>query len=1437
MKRHVGRSSALILSSLFVWACQPDDALEPERARGAVEQTTSALSVRSGGMYLASELAQEAPIAGQGQAIAVDGDTMAVGADGWVLVYTRASSSAAWVIDRRISIPDGAASGFGAAIALQGDVLVVGSPDEEVAGQASAGRVRIYERGSGVRSWDEIDEVYEGQAGQRLGSALSMFGGMLAIGAPGGAGEVFLYKSTASSGLGNWVPRPSLTMSPAVAGAEFGAALSFASATRLWVGAPSAPAQMGGASDVGAAFAYEEDLMARFELVDEVHPSGGAAGDRFGAALYAAGDHLIVGAPLQDSMGTQDVGAVHLFIAEYDAMGDVFWDDIGPAMSPVTSNNHRFGSALFADSTGLLVVGAPGDASSAGAAYRFMASDTGATYIAPLARAGGAAGDGFGGAVVFGGPDILIGAPGASGGVGEFIEYDSTSPFTQQAASSDVDGPFAGDQLGVSVAVSGDWAVVGAPDDRDYLFKHGAAFVFRRGSGGWEFFQRLEPVVGGIFSAFGESVAIDGDLIVVGAPEHDERFSASAGSVDTNEGAAFVYKLAAGSAGRWELVGSLRPSDLDYATFFGERVDVDATTRRVVVGAPQREQSPMGNVGAVFVYDELPMGAWSLSEELRASDAQSNDRFGHDVAIDGDVIVASELEREGAYIFHYNSGASSWDQVTRLDSPGNALLESWDFGRSVGVSGARVVVGARDAKNTNNDVVGAALVYERDPMTATWSLSETIFHPFDLEFVRFGEAVDVDGDVILVGASSEGMSASEEFGAAYLFTHVSGTGWGTSAMFVHDNPADEDEFGAAVGLDGNVAIVGAPGRDVAGEDAGAAYVIQPFDVCTSNSGCDPGEVCDTTSTVGVCEPAGVCGNGVQETGEACDDGATISGDGCDSSCLVEAGGLCGGNSDCETDACVGNVCVCSAQYCGAGFVCDANVTGLCLLDSDSDGVGDVNEYGPGGINNPRDTDQDTTPDYLDPQDNDPCAPSPTTIACLNITDSDGDGYSDQVESGLGLNSMLADTDGDGLCDGPADPAPPGCVTGPDPTNNGTCVQGFSCELAFGEACVVDDQCGSGNCFMNACVECSSDTHCAVGSYCPMSGANANRCVEPSCGNGVVESGEACDGGEGGSETCSSTCSRLAGESCELDAECDSGDCTENRCAARSSCGDGTVDDHEQCDDGNVVSGDGCDSECDYEVVIELDSPAEGAVLTGSSVTVAATVTPISRIEIFLDDGDGDGAEMVWPINGEADALREGDFEIKLEDVKPGAYTLQVSASYADGPPTGTSASFKLLSGVDVGDSMEPVAGGAEVYPGDTIGGTATEGDVIEIEVAGEAVCEDTVAGEDGRWSCQIPDDAQGLVVVTGPDGVELGKFELARAPAGEPDMAMDPGDVPDMSGGPGDEPDMGPGVSSGLGEPELVTCAATPRGRAPSAPLGGLFGALVGLFLFVRRRS
>ncbi len=363
--------------------------------------------------------------------------------------------------------------------------------------------------------------------------------------------------------------------------------------------------------------------------------------------------------------------------------------------------NDNFGIAAAIDG-GVAIIGSWKDddtAEGSGSAYMFRNPGTGVwSQLDKLNAADAAMNDNFGASVAIGSNTAVIGAPFDDGrGSAYIFRDDGTGNWSQLDKLLAGDGAL-NDQFGVSVAISGNTAVVGANFDNG---KIGSAYVFRDiGSGDWQQVTRLSSNDGTAGDEFGNSVAISGNTILVGA-----HFESNAGGPVA--GAVYVFQ---DNGVAWIQVDKLMASDGSLSKQFGTSVALSSNS--AIIGAIGDSTSGLQS-GAAYVFLRDGLFAWHQIDKLTASDAAAFDQFGASVALSGTTaVVGASRDGDGgadagsAYLFRDN-GTGNWNQVAKLRA---SDVQAGDtLGSAVGISGNTALVGAPLANMTTDS--GAAYLY------------------------------------------------------------------------------------------------------------------------------------------------------------------------------------------------------------------------------------------------------------------------------------------------------------------------------------------------------------------------------------------------------------------------------------------------------------------------------------------------------------------------------------------------------------------------------------------------------------------------------------------------------------------------------------------------------------------------------------------------------
>jgi hypothetical protein len=406
-------------------------------------------------------------------------------------------------------------------------------------------------------------------------------------------------------------------------------------------------------------------------------------------------------------------------------------------------------------------------------------------------------------------------------------------PFLKAARLTASDGA-SDDLFGFSVAMDGDVVVVGAKeDDNGPNEDQGSAYVFVRPAGGWRVGAQAAKLLASDGSAndqFGISVAISGDDVFVGSWNDDNTGLGGPGSV-------YVFtKPAGGWSGVLTQTARLTASDRQAGDTLGAAVA--ASGDLLVAGAPF-DDNTFGAQGSAYVFIRPP-GGWQNATEaakLVASDPGDQDRLGSAVAIGGDTIVlGSPLDDVGqhdqgsAYVFQSATWLGSMTETAKLTAADG--LGSDTFGFSVAVDAGTVVSGAI-LHATDGFARGAVYVFDRPAAgwasTSAFTARLTVAEGTHTD--RLGESVAIAGDTIVAGARFGPGPNHGDQGAAYVFRRPA-TGWATTTQYreklVASDGAASDSFGAAVARSGNATVVGAWAHAFGGGPfQGQVYVFQP----------------------------------------------------------------------------------------------------------------------------------------------------------------------------------------------------------------------------------------------------------------------------------------------------------------------------------------------------------------------------------------------------------------------------------------------------------------------------------------------------------------------------------------------------------------------------------------------------------------------------------
>jgi len=400
-------------------------------------------------------------------------------------------------------------------------------------------------------------------------------------------------------------------------------------------------------------------------------------GAEFSGGLALSGDTLVVGAPRRDTTSGNDSGAAYVY--ERNAGNGLPWGQVAALLPAEVGASDFFGYAAAIDGD-LLAIGAPfaetaGLQSNAGAVYVFRRNPADRNAWLQLARltpsaAITGANDNFGWSVAVEGGTVLVAAPRATiasePGVGRVYVFtrNQSGPdgFTLQQTLTAGDGRN-GHNFGSSLALDGNTAVIGAAGASRVLatpdLELGAAYLFQRpaADGSWTELRKLSAFAdpdSRVGDHFGHCVDIDGDTVIIGAPQFDPVVG---GARRIDGGSAFVYERHHGGPDTWGLVTKAASPNALAGEYYGYAVALAGDL--AFIGAP-KEALPASTNGFVDLRRRHAGGpsAWGLADRFTDGPEATLDRFGQAVAFDGFTAAAGATADTGnaghARVYQFN---------------------------------------------------------------------------------------------------------------------------------------------------------------------------------------------------------------------------------------------------------------------------------------------------------------------------------------------------------------------------------------------------------------------------------------------------------------------------------------------------------------------------------------------------------------------------------------------------------------------------------------------------------------------------------------------------------------------------------------------------------------------------------------------------------------
>ncbi len=354
-------------------------------------------------------------------------------------------------------------------------------------------------------------------------------------------------------------------------------------------------------------------------------------------------------------------------------------------------------------------------------------------------------------------------------------------------------GGASGNYFGHSTALSGDFAIVGAPSDKVTLTGQGSASIYFHTDSGWMFMQKLTDPFAEASDQFGISVGISGDYAIVGAP-YDDEYGHS------NQGSACIFRFNGTS---WDFVIKLNEAAGLANDNFGYSVAISGN--HAAVGEPYNDVLA-ASAGAITVY-YFNGTNWAFKQKLVDPTGAALDNFGFGVALSGNYLIAGSpyddinfTDQGSACIFSYNGG--SWLFKQKITDENTSSANDY-FGTSVSISGNDAVVGVVEddivhgSSTANNQ--GSASVFHYDG--TQWSRVQKFSDTSSIANIYMGNNVSISGDYIIVGAWQDDIGSIGNRGSATLYRRL-GTVWQRLQKIIDSGfSGGADFFGSGVSVE------------------------------------------------------------------------------------------------------------------------------------------------------------------------------------------------------------------------------------------------------------------------------------------------------------------------------------------------------------------------------------------------------------------------------------------------------------------------------------------------------------------------------------------------------------------------------------------------------------------------------------------------------------
>lgn len=734
----IPRNPARWLAMLALWAMLPAAAVGAPVAQGSWQGSAFVLRGPGGGEDADGE---ELPV----RALAIDGDRVVLGVDDdldrpasrFGAAYVLLREGGEWRVEAKLYSPDRHPGDyFGAAVAVAGDLIVIGAPsDDGACAPERTGQAHVFVRVAGAWTHRQTLTGADSLACDGFGRALAIDGQRMVIGSPGHAtsgeperGAAYVFEAHDA----DWIQTAKLVDAEGAHHGEFGRAVALSGSTVI-VGSPAQFAERPGSVQL---YGFDGTGWLQQSRLQAINPR---TGDLFGLGLALGGDDLLVTGVGMAPEAFRKIGGHFVADAALPLPAAVLDGDLPRiaaaatqafvlvAQQPVDAPSvgmyllgfnrgsggwQRVSTRRLADSLQFVATVATDGSRVAASTGPTTSAEVLVTAVGVLRAEGltavpvAPASDSFGRVIALSGDTLLA----ASGGAGLRGAEPAVDAFEHRASGWQhvmrlpfPDGLDRVDSLyGGAIAVDGEHALVGAAQNST-----GRVFVYARHNGPWVLESELADESAAAFTEFGRTVALSGDTALVGDP-----------SADAGLGRVYVYQY---GGGQWQKQALLTSSLEGPSQQFGRALALDGDF--VAVG---------GDTVEVF---ERSQGLWSAPIPLIASGGEP--LAGHALALEGDTLLVALRDTTTMLMFR-RSAPQVWTESGRFDVAGEPSRFAFSG------SSALVAVPALDPADGVR-----AFQYE---LVESGGLMRRELHSPGGQVDRFPLALAVEGPISVIGS-------------------------------------------------------------------------------------------------------------------------------------------------------------------------------------------------------------------------------------------------------------------------------------------------------------------------------------------------------------------------------------------------------------------------------------------------------------------------------------------------------------------------------------------------------------------------------------------------------------------------------------------------------------------------------------------------------------